>query len=243
MDLPKKPKARKLPPHGDGWNNDELFSHAFLQLRTLRKEMENRRSRDRASVALTDAFLAVQALGHRLAAVGPEFDARSPAPVEEEEEERTIPLADVMAAPPTQEEEAIAAEMQLPVADLRVRYFRETLAFMVQGCTQVSDVTRKVLAFVRRVRPEYLKKFGISQADVGRKLGQQRATVSAREKRLVEKPLKANGTRGYKMAGGQKTETHARNCARAQKGNTNRRDGEARKRGIHGIEPEPEPRS
>lgn len=233
MDATRKAK-RNIPADGDGWSNDELFSHAFDRLRALRKEMEKRRNRDAAGTALTDAFLSIQALGHRLAKVGPEFDRRAPAPAEEEDERRsTVPLAELMASATTHEEELVAIELGVPVSDLRVKYFRDTLEFLVSGCRQAQDITHKVIAFARRVRPEYLKHFGLSQADVGRKLGQKRATVSAREKRLVEAPLKANGTKGYKLLGGQKSATHAERCRAAQMGNTNRRDGEARKNGEH----------
>lgn len=240
---------------GEGRSTAELFQDARVCLRVLEEQMRKRSNRDRASMLLTDAYVALQEIGQRFAQVGPSFEGRRPN-VEAEEEERQhqerpaqVSLAELMSAS-THEEQEISVMMEQQVRDFRSEFeaiervklihFRQFLEFMTQGCRQVTDVTRKVVAIARRVRPELLRELGMSQVEVSRKFGEQRATTSAREKRVVERTLKSNGTKGYQLLGGVKSATHRENCRKAQQGNTNRRSAEERKKASRhrGTEPE-----
>lgn len=203
-------------------------------------------NRDATMRLLTDTFVLFDALGKRLAGL-----TYSEAPVKSDDEEDAperadaAALADLFAEPDAATTSRIdflqrglcdrcadiAGELQGEIHDLRVRDFTVALELFVGGARTPEEVTRRVLAVIRRVRPELLQEhFGLSQADVSRRLGETRATTSAREKRVIEAPLKKAGARGFKLAGGARGEEHRKRCAQAQKGNTNRADGELRKR-------------
>jgi hypothetical protein len=230
---------------GEGLSTSELFDSARKKLDALEPVMEARKNRNRACALLADVMLELQQIGVRLQATGGEFEARRPRALEDEDEfettdavqvahwEQQMPLADLMGEESTEEEEAFADAMNMPVEDVRVMYFRKSLEFFCRGRTQVGQVTTAVLSFVRRFRPDLLTAMlgkGSSQVMMSRKLDEQRATTSAREKRVVEQPLKDAGIRGYKGTGSTKSEEHRDKCRQAQRGNTNRRDGERRKR-------------
>jgi hypothetical protein len=230
---------------GEGLSTSELFAEARAKLEALEPVIEARKNRGRACTLLADALLALQQIGVRLQAIGGEFESRRVREADEEDDfepadaaqvaewEQQLSLGDLMAEESTEEEEAFASALNQPVEDVRVMYFRKSLEFFTKGCTQADQVSVKVLAFVRRFRPDLLRamlgKSG-SQVMMSRKLGEKRATTSAREKRVVEKPLKEAGVYGYKGTGSTKSEEHREKCRRAQQGNTNRRDGERRKR-------------
>jgi hypothetical protein len=167
---------------------------------------------------------------------------------EDLEEPRELSMGEVLHGPvdPVEErlEEHLAKtertledlnEAAVTLEQVRVFYFRLLVDYLVVGCRTPERVTEKVLAMVRRVRPESMRLLGVSQSDVGRRLGKGRATVHAREVRAVEKPLKESGARGYKLLGGAKGEVQRENCRRAQMGNKNRVKGsgmgETRRRG------------
>lgn len=195
------------------------------------------RHRARACDKVADVYLLVETLARRLSVMS--FQD-GPAPhVEEEDEELperaanrgalSLSMADVL-CPETDDEEAAAATAEgVSVNEFRLRYFRVFLDYMTQGCKSPEEVMVKLLAFIRRVRPESLADLGLSQAEVGRKLGVSRQTVHAREKK-VETLLERNGARGIHGLGGQRSATHRERCRVAQIGNTNRRDGTRRKR-------------
>jgi hypothetical protein len=238
-------RPAKKRADGEGLSTSELFVSVREKLRALEPVMEARRNRNRACTLLADAMLALQQIGVRLQAIGGEFESRRPREADEEDDyesadaaqvaewEQQLPLADLMGEEPTEEEAAFADAMNLPVEDVRVMYFRKSLEFFCRGCTQADQVKLKVLSFARRFRPDLLRamlgKEG-SQVMMSRKLGEVRATTSAREKRVVERPLKEAGIRGFKGTGSTKSEEHREKCRRAQMGNTSRRDGERRKR-------------
>jgi hypothetical protein len=184
-------------------------------------------------MTVTDLHVSVEALARRLA--GLEF---SPAPVCHEEEEPRpelvdgLSLAELLAVPADELEREAAEEEGVDVRELRLRYFRLFLDYQVAGCATIDEVVRKVLAFARRFRPQIMTALGLSMSDVGRLLGDSRAKVHAREKRLVEEPLKRIGARGFHGLGGQRSEEARQRCREAQMGNHNRRKGEARKRGA-----------
>lgn len=219
-------------------NTDALFDELLKLLQYLRGELTRRRNRDRACTSLTDGFVLFEEIGRRLQLI--EWDPGRVAAEEEEEDAASqeeagqVSLWELMAGMPSLEEEIQAQEQSLGVDELRLYYFRLLLDYFCTGCRNPEDVTRKILAIARRVRPKILEQFGMSQVDVSIRLGERRATVSAREKRLVEAPLKQAGAKGYHLLGGVKTEHHREACRRAQKGNTNRADGEARKRRAGG---------
>lgn len=105
----------------------------------------------------------------------------------------------------------------------RLSALQDLLDYFFRDTSSVDGVLVKLLAITRRLRPQALARFGLSQADVGRRIGGVgRATVSAREKRLVEKPLKQAGAKGVLGNGARGAATSAA-CARAAKGNRNRR--------------------
>jgi hypothetical protein len=241
-------KPIKTRQQGEGRSTAELFNDLRSCVDALEKAIDKRRNRDRASTLLTDGFVAYQEIAERFAVVGPEFDSRPPAPEEEEEQmemEMATPvsLAELMSISAVEEKE-LDLMMRKRVKDFRLEYetiervklihFRQLLEFFVRGCRQVSDVTRKVVAIVRRVDTGLLKDLGMSQVEVSRKFNERRATTSAREKRHVEALLHKNGTKGYLLRGGVKSDTHRRNCRKSAMGNTNRADAEKRKKGIEG---------
>lgn len=218
---------------GDGKTTRELFIAAADLLKKLERLMSNRKQRDKACTTLTDLHVVIEGLARRLQQV--EFTGGPVARDEEEYDARTesvepLALVDLLEAPADDLEDEESAARGIDVRELRLRYFRQFLDYQVAGCRSVEDVMKKTLAFARRFRPEALREFGLSMSAVSRRLGESRAKVHAREKRLVEEPLKRAGARGFHGLGGQRSEQHRERCREAQKGNTNRSDGEKRKR-------------
>ena len=217
---------------GEGQSTDEIFSEARRLLTHLQGLMTWRRNRDKAAMTLTDLFVLIEAIARRMNQV--EF---SGAPVNYDDEGADLenlgmedmPMSELVAGAQVEGEAELAQEMGLDVRDVRLHYFRLFLDYHMSGCRGVEDVIRKFLAYARRFRPLLLENLGQSQAAVGRAMGKGRANIHAGEKRLVELLLKNNGTKGFHALGGQKSEEHRRKCREAQKGNTNRRDGEKRK--------------
>jgi hypothetical protein len=111
---------------------------------------------------------------------------------------------------------------------LQLECLRRIIRFTCHGCTSADAVTRKWLALVRRVDPSSLSGIGMSQTAVARALGERRATTSKREMRDFETLVIASGARGWRNAGGTRSESNRRNCAKAQKGNRNRAKGRDR---------------
>lgn len=148
-----------------------------------------------------------------------------------------VPLAYALASPLAgsrqsavdDDEEWCASQMDLDVRDLRRLRFGEFCAQIAATCSSVEAFAKTLASLLRRVKTEFISGLGESQADLGRKFDESRATVQAREMRSVEAPLKAQGQAGFKLLGGVKSEEHRLACQRAQKGNTNRHDGEQRK--------------
>jgi hypothetical protein len=219
-------KETTLP--GEGLSTKELFVQLRGQSLALERLLLGRRSRDKACMEMTDLFLTVNAIARRLGMT--EFQE---APVARDEEEiEQVPLADLMAAPPDDIELHAAEEEGVEVSDLRLRYFRQFLDFQFRGCRTAEDAMKKTLGFARRFRPESLRAFGMSKAEVARKLGESRQKVHARERNQVEKLLKNAAARGFHGLGGQRSEEHRERCRVAQKGNKSRRTGEERKRAL-----------
>lgn len=229
-------------PEGEGLSTDELLDEGYHQWRTLRNLVKTRRRRERSLEMVTDMYHLLEKLAGRLAKMSwqegrvatDDDEGDGLGDIEALPDER-VPMA-VLFLDETGGGEALAADagdmLDKDPEDLlqmirtlkknRLEYFQLFLAYLCQGCRQEAEVVRKLLALVRRVSPQLLVSFGLSQADVARKLGEVRATTSAREKRHVEKPLKAAGMRGVLGAGTRGEETRRR-CAEAQKGNQNRR--------------------
>lgn len=218
---------------GEGKTTQELFTEADSLLTKLERLMKQRKNRDKACMTLTDIHVVIEGLARRLQSV--EFSGGPVAHDEDEHERQTegvepLVMADLLDAAADELEADEAAGQGVAVRELRLRYFRQFLDYQVAGCRSVEDVMRKTLAFARRFRPDALREFGLSMSDVGRRLGESRAKVHAREKRLVEEPLKRSGARGFHGLGGQRSEQHRERCRAAQKGNKNRLKGERRKR-------------
>lgn len=148
-----------------------------------------------------------------------------------------VPLAYALASPLAgsrqsavdDDEEWCAAQMGMDVRELRKLRFGEFCTQIAATCSSVEAFAKTLASLLRRVKTEFISGLGESQADLGRKFDESRATVQAREMRSVEAPLKAQGQAGFKLLGGVKSEEHRLACQRAQKGNTNRHDGEQRK--------------
>lgn len=130
-----------------------------------------------------------------------------------------------------EEEHELAHRREITPVQLRREMLESLCADVAKDARKLTDFPKIALAVLRRAKLDYLEGLGESQADISRKLGEQRATVSAREIRVVETPLKAAGVKGVHLLGGTKSDSHRAACAEAQMGNRNRSDGEARKRG------------
>lgn len=142
------------------------------------------------------------------------------------------PLVDRHRAAVDDDEDECARELGLDVRGLRLLRFNEFCVKIADTCATIDDFAKTLSALMRRVKTEFIAGLGESQAAQARKFGETRATVSAREKRKVEAPVKAQGQRGFKLLGGVKSEGHRAACKLAQKGNTSRRTGEERKAAL-----------
>lgn len=120
-------------------------------------------------------------------------------------------------------------ELSRAEQDFRAADFRALLRFVFQdGSRQIGQAFKNFLAVVRRVSPVTLD--GMNKADLALLLGETRAATCAREIRVVEKYLKEQGARGYRLLGGQKNEETRKRCARSARGNQSRRNaGQKRK--------------
>lgn len=223
-----------------GLSNMELCELSTAASVDLRKHFQTRRSRDKAMNLCTVLFLLDAELAKRLGRLEFQQTVR-----EEDDEEEQAPepgsrpemslyelmqIQDEAAAddPEDLDEEDVPA-LKRRIRELEARctgLFRGVIRFTTAGCRTAEAVTKKWLALIRRVDPEVLRELGMSQTDVARALGERRATTSAREKREFEAPMKRSGARGWRGCGGLRTEENRANCARAQKGNRNRRGGQ-----------------
>ena len=214
---------------GEGLSTEELLAQGYAQMRQLKNLVATRRRREAALELVTDLFLTVNALSLR---VGGMTFVERPVHHDDEDEDgegERMPMAELLPAHEPDEEHGDVEDLDeeglrmlvIKLRRSRAEYYRTFLAWHVRGCKHERDVLRKFVAVARRLRPELLQQFGLSQADVGRKFGERRATVSAREKRVVEKPLKEAGARGVLGAGARGDATRARN-RKAAKGNKNR---------------------
>jgi hypothetical protein len=216
---------------GEGLSTDELFTQAFAQLRQLKNRAVNRRGRDKAMELTTELFLSIDGIARHVGALS--FTER-PVAVEDDEDDEVderMSMAELMHPgaggedlddlPQVEDVEELRAQNDM-LRKGRLSYFQDFLDYLAKGCKHEGEITRKALACIRRVRPQILVRLGLSQADVARKLGEVRATVSAREKREVEKLLKQAGARGVLGNGARGAGTSAA-CAKAARGNKNRK--------------------
>ncbi|MEO0446188.1 MAG: hypothetical protein AAF191_08945 [Verrucomicrobiota bacterium] len=125
-----------------------------------------------------------------------------------------------------------ALERENDVMAIRRETLEALVDFVCQGnpYTHIWDMFLNFIAFVRRVRPLALK--GISETDVAVILGEGRkgrATVQAREKRVVERLQRTWGILGYQALGGTKGHSVRLALARAATGNSSRREGARRR--------------
>lgn len=209
-----------------GRNLEGLCEAAGALVDEIRRRARSGRGKDQVCTAITDLWQVAEEMGRRVGSM--EF-AERPAAAEEEEKvalEPSVPPVSFAALIDGDEDDGPDEY------ELRVAHFQKFLDYLCAGSRCVEDVTRNVLAVTRRVRPEVLRGLGLSQADVSRRLGETRAATQAREKRMVEEPVKATGEAGFRMLGGTRSEETRRRCRRAQKGNQNRNGG--RKRGAKG---------
>lgn len=148
-----------------------------------------------------------------------------------------IPLGDVLSGAVEQDEEDAAHELGLDVRAWRLVRFGEFCAEIGKQSKTLDQFVRNGAAWLRRTKPQEIEGLGRTQTALAAKLGQTRAAQSAREIVKVEGPQKAAGMKGY-HGGGTKTPSHRRKCARAQRGNTNRADGERRKKAGREVKSE-----
>lgn len=142
-----------------------------------------------------------------------------------------MPLAHALAKQDGREGETSAEEMEN-----RVRDWEVFLSYVFQdGYANPWEGFKNFLAAVRRISPQYLG--GMTGAEVAAILGEEKASESARGIRFLEDKLKQWNVLGSHGLGATKSETARENCAKAQKGNTNRRTGSRRKKkeGRHGT--------
>ena len=141
-----------------------------------------------------------------------------------------IPLGDVLSSAAEEDETEAAAALHLDVRAWRLLRFGEFCEEIAEDSRTLDAFAKNAAAWLRRSKPKEIAGLGNGQIDHSRKFGEKWATTSAREKRVVEAPMIEAGMKGYHGLGGTKTDAHRKACSEAQKGNTNRRDGEARRR-------------
>jgi hypothetical protein len=109
----------------------------------------------------------------------------------------------------------------------RVRGFVDALDLIARDGPHPIAVARNFYAFAKAVRPQCVLDASLAELATlggdgnGMRGGNGRATVSARIKRKVEKPMKDAGMRGYKLPF-QKTETACESYRDSAMGNQNR---------------------
>jgi hypothetical protein len=245
----RRRRRRRKGKKGEGASYTELLEVAKRGMVDLEEALQGGRgARGRASTALTEVYVHLQDIGRRIAGEAGKWldgDGGGPGAGSQEAEEEKGPreveapgmsMAELLAGPPEHVEELLGEqldrvvkqvedyeEIAVTIEAVRLHHFRAFIDYLVSGCRTPDEVMRKVLAITRRARPESMEKLGLTQSDVARRLGEKRATVQAREKRVVEKPLKEQGARGYKLLGGVKGEEQRENCRLAQLGNQNRK--------------------
>ena len=208
----------------------ELLDHLYAELRKLKNLVRTRRGRERALELVTEIFLVFNAIAKRVA--GMSF-SEGPVAVEDEDEqgeERGMPLAELFHGPDeddhfSEEETDDIDELRRIIRELkmtRLERYKSIMAYLTKDCRNEIDISKRVVAINRRISPDLVRKFGLTQPAVGRKFAETRAAVSMREKTQVEKVLKASGARGILSNGARGAET-SRACARAAKGNHNRK--------------------
>jgi len=223
----------------NGASTEELLRTARTCLDGLERSVKTRRRMDKASDLLTDLFIVIEHVGRRLRLI--EWDERVAAEDDDEdasEPRREVSLHELMIM--GEEVDDAPLDDDVPALHSRIReledrctgMFRGVIRYTTRGCSTAEQVTKKWLALIRRVAPDSLQDLGTSQTAVARTLGERRATTSAREKREFELPMRLCGARGYRGgAGGLRSEQNRENCAKAQRGNSNRAKGHAAGRG------------
>jgi hypothetical protein len=145
-----------------------------------------------------------------------------------------VPLCDILNEAGEEDELAGAHELHLDVRAFRLLRFGGFCEEIGKRSRTLDQWAKNAIAWIRRTKPKEIAGLGASQTAVSRKFGEKRATVSAREIRVVEEPLKQAGVRGYHLLGGTKSDSHRQACVKAQQGNTSRAEGERRKREREG---------
>lgn len=251
-------KARIMPTREMG--TDDLFGLAFASLAWLRSLMQRRSRRDAACNTLTHLSVAVEHLGHRLANMSWEQRAPSILDDEEEaggERASEATIADLFAEPEAktaadisylqaQLSEHLSSELEVWLSEetrdvlgrlcgelerLRKHDFAIAMELFCKDAKNLEEVSKRLVTTMQATMPGLIEKhFGLSLTSVGSRMGEGRATTQARKKRVVERTLKNAGAKGFKGLGGARSDQHRDRCAKAQKGNHSRAQGEARKR-------------
>lgn len=241
---------------------EDLFLHAFAALAWLRSLMKRRSRKDSACVSLTNLSVAVQFLGERLSKLAFDERAPSVLDEDEAEKKKRADeatLADLFAEPDTEVAAEIdyiqsrlcdhcAPHLEAVMCDdcremmgklcghidrLRRQDFAVAMELFCKGARNIEEVAKRVVTTMQSTMPGLIEDhFGVSLTSIGSRMGESRQTARERKKRMVEKTLKKAGMKGFKGVGGARSDEHRERCAKAQKGNTNRAKGEARKRSI-----------
>lgn len=122
------------------------------------------------------------------------------------------------------------ADLDQHLMEVRLATFRDLMRYVFQdgGVTNLDLAFKNFVAVVNRSAPEYLDESGITKADLAKIWGETRAATSAREIRMVEKPLKRAGAKGFQLIGGHKSMETRERCRQSAMGNQNRRGGKRR---------------
>ncbi len=141
-----------------------------------------------------------------------------------------LPLSELLNGDADADEEWFARREGVTVRALRIAFFERQCEEIALQSSTLDQFAKNLAAHLRRKKPMEIAALGGTQTEVSRKFSEKRATVSAREIRVVEEPAQAAGVRGFHFLGGTKTEAHRRACATAQKGNNHRATATRRRR-------------
>lgn len=125
-------------------------------------------------------------------------------------------------------------EVTLTVGELKEMIHKARLAginaflrYVWFGAKNLWEAMKRLLAITRKDRNDMIG--GMSATQVAWMLRETKAATSAREIRVVESYLQSWGVLGYQGTGGSKSKSARDAYSKAQRGNDNRKRGQARK--------------
>ena len=124
-------------------------------------------------------------------------------------------------------EDLVRDAIDAEIHQTRLNTVRGMLRYFWDGGLNPWQAMKRLLGATREAANELIG--GVSQTEVAMILGETKAATSAREKKL-EDLLKRWGVRGYRLAGGTKSDESREVYRKLRKGNKSRAKGEWRKR-------------